>query len=221
MPKSLFPERIETERLVLERISSENTDLFELYELCSTDSWQTDVTEHMPWFRFQTLSDVGKFVEHAENQWRERDTARYTIRPKSGEGGAGELAGLTAFGPEWDERRAGSGIVLAKRFWGRGYGTERARAMVELTFERLDLDAFYTTVADGNERSRRMIESYVERFGGRHEGLLRQYKGRPSGEVTDQHRYTITREEYESATVGGEDKSATVGGEDKSATGSR
>ncbi|WP_458190089.1 GNAT family N-acetyltransferase [Haladaptatus sp. NG-WS-4] len=202
MSESLFPERIETDRLVLERVSAENTDVFELYDLCSTESWQTEVTEHMPWFRFQTLSDVTGFVEHAESQWRDRETARYTVRPKSGEDGAGELAGLTAFGPEWDERRAGSGVVLAKRFWGRGYGTERARALVELTFERFDLDAFYTTVADENERSRRMIESYVETFGGRHEGLLRQYKPRPNGEVTDQHRYTIRREEYESATKG-------------------
>ncbi|WP_227375229.1 GNAT family N-acetyltransferase [Haladaptatus halobius] len=87
-----------------------------------------------------------------------------------------------------------------KAILGSGYGTERANAMVELTFERFDLDAYYTTVADGNERSRRMIESYVEAFGGRHEGLLRQYKPRPNGDVTDQHRYSITREEYESAT---------------------
>ncbi|WP_227352882.1 GNAT family N-acetyltransferase [Haladaptatus salinisoli] len=200
MAESIFPERIETDRLVLERIPSESTDVFELYDLCSTDSWRTDATEHMPWFRFRTLSDAARFVEHAESQWNDRETARYTVRPKSGEDGAGELAGLAAFGPEWDERRAGSGIVLAKRFWGRGYGRERARAMVELTFERFDLDAYYTTVAAGNERSRRMIESYVEAFGGRHEGLLRQYKSRPNGDVTDQHRYSITREEYESAT---------------------
>ena len=46
-----------------------------------------------------------------------------------------------------------------------------------------------------------MIEKYVERYGGRHEGLLRQHSPRPGGEVTDQHRFTITEEEYREATA--------------------
>lgn len=197
MTRGLFPELIETDRLRLERIGPDTVDPFELYELVSTASWQTAVTEHMPWFRFETLDDVTSFVESAAEQWAEGDTARYLLRSAEDDGA---LAGLTAFGPEWDERRAGSGIVLAKPFWGRGYGVERAGAFVELTFERYDLDAFFTTVADGNEPSRRMIETYVDRYGGRHEGLLRQHSARPSGAVTDQHRYSITRAEYEAAT---------------------
>ena len=49
-----------------------------------------------------------------------------------------------------------------------------------------------------------MIENYVERYGGRHEGLLRQHSPRPGGEVTDQHRFTIIEEEYREATAGRE-----------------
>jgi len=197
MTRGIFPERIETDRLRLERITAETVDPFELYEMVSTDSWQTEVTEHMPWFRFERLDQVVGFVESADEEWADADTARYLVRSTEE---SGDLVGLTAFGPEWEKRRAGSGIVLAKPFWGRGYGRERAGAFVELTFEQYDLDAFYTTVADGNDPSRAMIEAYVDRYGGRHEGLLRQHSARPSGEVTDQHRYTITREEYEAAT---------------------
>jgi RimJ/RimL family protein N-acetyltransferase len=201
MTRGLFPERIETDRLRLERITDETVDPFELYDLVTTESWRTDVTEHMPWFRFETLDQVTSFVDRAEAQWADGDTARYLLRATDADG---DLAGLTAFGPEWDERRAGSGIVLAKPYWGREYGLERASAFVELTFERYDLDAFYTTVADENEPSRAMVEKYVDRYGGRHEGRLRQHSARPSGEVTDQHRYTITREEYEAAAEGRE-----------------
>jgi ribosomal-protein-alanine N-acetyltransferase len=198
MTRGLFPERIETDRLRLERIASETVEPFELYDLVSTESWRTEVTEHMPWFRFDNLGEVASFVESAEQGWADGETARYLLRATADDGA---LAGLTAFGPEWDERRAGSGIVLAKPFWGRGYGVERASAFVELTFERYDLDAFYSTHADGNDASRRMVETYVDRYGGRHEGLLRQHSARPSGEVTDQHRYSITRAEYEAATA--------------------
>lgn len=198
MVHDLFPERIETDRLVFERISHETVDPFELYEFVTRDDWRGHATEHMPWFRFRRLDHVADFIDKAEQQWADRDTARYLLRSKDEQ----ELVGVTSYGPEWDARRAGSGIVLAKRYWGREYGVERASAFVELTFERYDLDAYYTTCADGNDPSRRMIEKYVEKYGGRHEGLLRQHSSRPDGAVTDQHRFTVLRSEYEDATEG-------------------
>jgi len=199
MVRDFFPERIETDRLVLERVSHENVEPFEVYELVDRDEWQNDATEHMPWFRFRRLDQVAEFIDKAEQQWADRDTARYLLRSKEDDG---ELVGTTAYGPEWEQRRAGSGIVLSKRYWGREYGLERASAFVELTFETYDLDVFYTSCAADNEPSRRMIEKYVEKYGGRYEGLLRQHGSRrPNGEVTDQHRFTITQEEYEEATA--------------------
>lgn len=199
MVHNLFPERIETRRLVFERVSHETIDPFELYEFVSRDDWQRAATEHMPWFQFQRLDHVTDFIDKAEQQWADCDTARYLLRSKDGEG---ELIGTTAYGPEWDTRKAGSGIVLAKRYWGREYGVERAAVFIELTFERYDLDAYYTTCATSNDPSRRMIEKYVEKYGGRHEGRLRQHSPRPNGAVTDQHRFTIVRSEYEDATKG-------------------
>lgn len=199
MAHNLFPERIETSRLVFEPISHETVDPFTFYEFVSRDGWQGHATEHMPWFRFQRLDQVIDFIDKAEQQWTDGNTARYLLRSKE-EGG--ELIGTTGYGPEWDSQRAGSGIVLAKQYWGREYGLERASVFIELTFERYDLDAYYTTCAASNTPSRRMIEKYVEKYGGRHEGLLRQHSPRPSGEVTDQHRFTILRSEYEDATEG-------------------
>lgn len=199
MTHNLFPERIETNRLVFERLNHDNVDLFEFYEFVTHDDWQGDATEHMPWFRFQRLDQVTGFIDRAEENWTNHDGARYLLRSKEEDN---EIVGTTAYGPEWEERRAGSGIVLSKRYWGREYGLERASAFVELTFEKYDLDAYYTTCAADNEPSRRMIEKYVEKYGGRHEGLLRQHSPRPNGEVTDQHRFTILRSEYEEATQG-------------------
>ncbi|PSQ16653.1 N-acetyltransferase [Halobacteriales archaeon QS_8_69_26] len=197
MSHGLFPRRIETDRLTFERIRHEDVDPFELYEFFSRDDWQGAATEHMPWFRFGRLDEVVEFVDAAESQWADADTARYVLRSTDEDG---DVVGVTAYGPEWEQRRGGSGIVLAGEYWGRGYGSERASAFVELNFETYDMAAWYSTCAAGNEASRRMIESYVDRYGGRHEGLLRQHSARPSGEVTDQHRFSILREEYEAAT---------------------
>lgn len=200
MTHNVFPECIETDRLTFERLSHDNVDPFEFYEFVSRDEWQGDATEHMPWFRLQRIDHVADFIDRAEEQWADRDQARYLLRSKEEEN---RIIGTTAYDPEWEKRRAGSDIVLSKRYWGREYGPERASVLVELTFEKYDLDAYCTGCAAGNEPSRRMIEKFVETYGGRHEGLLRQYGApRPNGEVTDQHRFTILREEYEEATRG-------------------
>ncbi|RRJ28028.1 GNAT family N-acetyltransferase [Halocatena pleomorpha] len=199
MAHTLFPERIETERLAFERVSHRTVDPFELYEFVSRDDWHRDATEHMPWFQFQRLDHVAEFIDRAEQRWTDRDSARYLLRSKEENG---DIIGTTAYKPEWEQRRAGSDIVLARQYWGREYGTERASVFIELTFERYDLDAYYTTCATDNEPSRRMIEKYVEKYGGRHEGLLRQHSARPNGTVTDQHRFTVVRSEYATATEG-------------------
>lgn len=197
MTRTLFPDRIETDRIVFERCSHDTVDPFEFYEFVTHDDWQNEATEHMPWFRLQRLDQVVDFIDRAEQQWEDREGARYLLRSKVEDH---EIIGTTAYGPEWEKQRGGSGIVLAKRYWGREYGVERASVFIELTFERYDLDAYYTTCAVDNEPSRWMIEKYVEKYGERHEGLLRQHSPRPNGDVTDQHRFTILRDEYESAT---------------------
>lgn len=193
----LFPERIETERLVFERFGHDTVDPFEFYAFVSSDGWREDATDHMPWFRFQRLDEVLDFIDAAEGHWDDGESARYLLRSRAGD----EMLGVTAYSPEWEARRAGSDIVLAPEHWGQEFGLERASAFIELTFEQYDLEAYYTTCAAGNEPSRRMIQKYVGRYGGRHEGLLRQHSPRPDGEVTAQHRFTILREEYVEATA--------------------
>lgn len=194
-PHELFPKRIETDRLVFERFDHDNVDPFEFYEFVTRDEWQSAATEHMPWFRLQRLDQVIDFVDDAEQQWADCETARYLLRA----GETDEIVGTTAYDPEWQTRRAGSDIVLSREHWGNEYGLERASVFVEMTFETYDLDAYYSTCAAANRPSRRMIEKYIEKYGGRHEGLLRQHSPRPDGGVTDQHRFTILRSEYGAA----------------------
>lgn len=197
MSVAVFPSRLETDRLVFERLGPGTTDVFELYAFMQRDDWQGAATEHMPWFRLERIDQVADLVDHAHTEWTDRETARYLLRAPAEDDA---IVGTTAFDPEWETRRAGADIVLAQEYWGNEYGVERAHAFVELTFDTYDLDAFYTTCAADNDPSRCMIEKYVTAYGGTHEGLLRQHSARPNGVVTDQHRYSITRSEYEAAT---------------------
>jgi len=54
------------------------------------------------------------------------------------------------------------------------------------------------THLDANENSRRAVEKYVERFGGRREGTIRN-QITLDGEPVDTVRYSISRAEYQAS----------------------
>ncbi|MWV40369.1 GNAT family N-acetyltransferase [Natrialba sp. INN-245] len=153
-------------------------------------SWWTAFLEH------DLIHVPPVVVEDLEAKWDDGTRAQYLIRPREGEDGAGEIAGAACLIVDRETQTATPGIWLRKRFWGRGYSGERAAALIELAFDRLDLDLVAIPVEDGNEKSRSAVEGYVERFGGGYDGVIRNATVRPDGRIVDRHRYTITREQY-------------------------
>ncbi|WP_458188251.1 GNAT family N-acetyltransferase [Haladaptatus sp. NG-WS-4] len=198
----MFPSRIETKRLVLERLCHENVPVRELYDLFSGPE-ASEVFEHVPQSPFRSLKEPHDRVEKAQPQWENGTTARYAVRPKTGEPNAGELAGTTVLYPKWERRSAQLGLVLGERFWGRGYSGERAAVLLEVAFDRLDLEIVTVGYNVGNEQSRRAIEKYVDAHGGQHDCLLRNWV--PMDDVVDDmHRYTVSREQWETESGGEE-----------------
>ena len=200
----LFPPVIETDRLRLERCCHETVDLQEYYRICSSDPGIEEVTRFVPWGSHEHPKETAEFLDRKERQWENSEKAPYVIRPREGEQGAGEIAGQCGLRPNWGRRSATLNLWLRKRFWGRGYSGERAAAMLVLAFEWLDLDLVSVLHVAGNDNSRRAIESYVDRFGGRRDGLLRNAIV-VDGEPRDQYRYSISREEFEANRPGGLD----------------
>lgn len=50
------------------------------------------------------------------------------------------------------------GWRLAREYWGHGYASEGARAVLDFGFDRLALDEIVSLTAVGNQRSRRVME---------------------------------------------------------------
>ncbi|WP_430503981.1 GNAT family N-acetyltransferase [Haloparvum sp. PAK95] len=201
----MFPETIETERLRLRPRWPETVDVHECYEICSADPGIDEVTEYVTWSPHETVKETQEFLERGKSKWEDAEAAGYVIRPKPGEDGAGEIAGCTGIGIDWDRRTAVLGLWLRKRFWGRGYSGERAAALCEIAFDRLDLELVAVSHHPDNEQSARAIEKYVDRFGGRREGVLRNHLEYQDGSVHDEVRYTISQREWREATDGGTD----------------
>lgn len=193
---ALFPEVLETDRLRLERLCHDHVDVQEYYDVVGNADELDGVVDFMPWEPHDHPKETSDYLDRSEREWDDGEAGKWVIRPREGEDGAGEIAGQTGLRTDWDRRLATPGIWLREQFWGRGYSGERAAALMHVTFEYLDLDAVSVTHTVGNEKSRRAIERYVERFGGRREGTLRYFVAFDEG-ARDAVRYTVSREEYE------------------------
>ena len=191
----MFPREIETDRLRLERLCHDTVDVYEYYELWATA--HPEVFEHLSATPFATVKEASDEIDDAETFWDDGHTATYLVRPKEGEAHAGVLAGRTSLDCEWDRGVGRLGIMLSRPFWGRGYSGERAGALLELAFERLHLSVVSVNHRDGNERSRRAIEKYVDEYGGQYDGVKRD--ARTPDEIEIHHRYSVTRAEYRDA----------------------
>lgn len=196
---SVFPAALESERLRYERVHPDTLDPLELYEHVRAGAPNIEeITAHVYWDPYPHPKQAVDWVAQCGEEFENGESANYVIRPKEGEY-AGELAGLAGLNPDWERRRATLGTWLRKPLWGRGYSGERAARMLELAFDRLDLEVVAVTHAVENEQSQRAIEKYVERHGGQREGRIRNDLV-VDGEPRDVLRYSITRAQWDETT---------------------
>lgn len=192
---SLFPTEMESERLRYERLHPEEFDAFELYEHVRKGAPAIDeITEYVTWDPYSSPKEAFDWVETCGTNFENGETATYVVRPNAGER-AGELAGLASLNPEWDRKRGTLGTWFRKPFWGRGYSGERAARFLELAFDRLELELVRVIHDPDNDNSRRAIERYVDRFGGRQAGRIRNDTVM-DGEPRDCVYYSISRSEW-------------------------
>ncbi|WP_299330615.1 GNAT family N-acetyltransferase [Haloplanus sp.] len=192
----LFPDRMESDRLVYERLHPETTDPLELYQHVHREAPDIDtITRYVPWDPHESPKETAEFIRDCGEAFAAGEDAHYAVRPTEGDR-EGELAGMAALHPDWECRLAKLGTWFRKPFWGRGYSGERAARFLELAFNRLEFEVVAVTCDPENEPSQRAIESYIDRFGGRREGRIRNdiVIGE---EPRDSLRYSIARDEWE------------------------
>ncbi len=88
-------------------------------------------------------------------------------------------------------RSAKLGYVLDIPAWGQGYATEAAHALLQWSFNTLDLNRVQAETDTRNESSNRVLE----KLGFTHEGTLRQ-DCIVDGEISDSRVYGLLRQEW-------------------------
>jgi RimJ/RimL family protein N-acetyltransferase len=173
---------IETERLALRMFRESDTDSY------------ADMLADPEVMRFlgkpQSRQEAWRNMAMVIGHWHLRGYGFWAVEEKT----SGELVGrVGCWRPEgWPGLEVG--WSLRRRFWGRGYATEAARASVDYAFKSLDQSRVISLIAPENVASIRVAERLGER---------------PSGECeifgTKVIIYAVGREEWEG---GGEPKTA-------------
>lgn len=191
----MFPETFASSRLRYERLHPADADPLELYSHVKQEAPSVDeITAYVTWDPYEHPKQAIEWIETCGRAFDESEGATYVVRPTEGDR-AGEFAGLAGISVDWSLQRAEFGTWLRKPFWGNGYSGERAARLLELAFDRLDLEVVTVSHHPDNEKSRRAIQKYVDRFGGRREGRVRN-DVRIGGEPTDAIRYSISHAEW-------------------------
>lgn len=179
-----FP--IETERLRLRELRADDEN--DIHEYAS----DPEVVRLMIWGP-NTRDLTREFLDRslqAQTQWP-RPEVGLAIELKSERHLIGSI-GLRL--KDEANRTADIGYVLNRKYWGRGYMTESARAILEVAFKHLKLHRVWATCDTRNRASYRVME----RLGLRREGLFVK-NAMEKGEWRDTYLYAILAEEWQTA----------------------
>lgn len=177
-----FP--IETERLLLREFRAEDEN--DIHEYAS----DPEVVRLMIWGP-NTREATREFLDRAlqaQTQWPRADVG-LALELKSERSMIGSI-GLRM--KDGGNHTADFGYVLNRKYWGHGYMTESARAILNIAFNQLNLHRVWATCDTRNRASYRVME----KLGMRREGAFVK-NVMEKGEWRDTYLYAILADEWE------------------------
>lgn len=108
------------------------------------------------------------------------------------------LLGIIGFEVEYQHERTEIGYWIGHPYWGNGYATEAAQAVIDFCFNKLDLNRVEASYFAGNKGSERVMQ----KIGMTHEGtsrqsLIREIPALNHRQVHDVHHYAILRQDWQ------------------------
>ena len=144
---------METERLVLRMFRESDTDAYA--EMMSDPEVMRFLGGGKPAPRAEAWRNMAMMLGH----WQLRGYGMWAVEEKA----TGEMVGrVGCWHPEgWPGLEVG--WTLRRRFWGRGYATEAARASIDYAFKALDQTRVISLIAPANVNSIRVAERLGEK----------------------------------------------------------
>lgn len=141
-----LPERIETERLLIQCLRYEDAE-----EIFYSYATKPEATKYLSWQTHQTLDDTRTFLRYAIEGWRWGTDYSFSIRIKE----TNQFIG--SFGVINDKGKLQFGYVITPTKWGQGYATEVVRAMMGVLKEQQNVFRIGTFVDSENVASQKVL----------------------------------------------------------------
>ena len=172
---------ISTDRLILRRMTMKDAqDIFEY-------SRDPEVARHVLWTAQKHISEAKEYVRYMTKRYRDDLPSSWGIIDKE----SGRLVGTIGYMAFSEENASVEiGYSLARWLWGKGLATEALRAVIDYTFEAMDINRIEAQHELTNPSSGRVME----KCGMKKEGILRQ-RLYNKGKFVDVALYSILRED--------------------------
>lgn len=141
-----LPERIETERLLLQRLKYEDAE-----EIFYSYASKPEATKFLSWPTHQNLEDTRAFLRYAREGWSWGTDYSFSIRLQQSN------VFLGSFGVINDKGKLQFGYVLSPARWGRGYATETVAMMMQILSTQKDVFRIGTFVDEENVASQKVL----------------------------------------------------------------
>lgn len=115
-----MPAKIETERLVLQRLKYEDAE-----EIFYAYASKPEATKYLSWETHRSVDDTRTFLKYAIESWNYGSDYSYSIRLKN-------MTLIGSIGVLHDEGKIQLGYVISPTHWGNGYTTEACAAILSV-----------------------------------------------------------------------------------------
>lgn len=157
----MFPTKIETENLLMKKPENNFRFINKLYSICSGDSGEK-ITEFMSWEPHSNIKETEELVESWVQDFEQGNSINYMLIEKDSK----EFIGMGGLSTYWEREYGQLGCWLIPKFWGNGYSSERALALIELNFEDLGLNYIQVRFDKKNKKCKSCVSSYMSKVRG-------------------------------------------------------
>jgi [ribosomal protein S5]-alanine N-acetyltransferase len=140
------PERLITERLILRRPVA--ADAVDIHAYAA----DPDVTQYMTWQTHQAIGETAEFLADCNRRWESGEEFCWVVTVKPENRAIGTIACRV------EANQADFGYVLHRQYWGQGYATEAAQAVVAWISGLPGMSRIWATCDTENLASARVLE---------------------------------------------------------------
>ena len=141
-----MPTRIDTERLLLQRLKYEDAE-----EIFYAYASKPEATKYVSWATHQSMDETRAFLKYVIESWDYGNDYSYSIRLKN-------LLLIGSIGVLHDNGKIQLGYVISPAHWGKGYMTEACTAVLSVLKTFKDIYRIGTFVDAENTASIRVLQ---------------------------------------------------------------